>query len=328
MTKVARIAFNSAEWRHPTGDASESESDGTYNKLNGYGHEDWLFRSEWTIGNWRYAFLQGVNKSRAKLIRENQSFDVKLFTIQPNKTRRYIAIIQNVECLNDALAIDALEAFKERGWFNQMKTEIKRIGGDHDALGNTKWAEHILNVRFKLSDIEMCSPTALIDLPDPAALWNRYVLYDATKAAEKNVKHGGRIGSEQPPNEDSYKRKGTSDTDVSLEHAKMQTILMAELKSEFPAAQVLREENFVDVLVKTSKELRLYEIKSDLSPLTVIRLAIGQLIEYAYNYLTTDERDIHLTIVGRNPLSKSEAEYLFFLKGRLSFAIEYRVVNI
>lgn len=76
MSKITRMAYNSSGWQHPTGDARREEASGTYNSDNGFGHEDWLFRSEWQIEGWRYAFLQGVNKSHAKLVREPQAFDV------------------------------------------------------------------------------------------------------------------------------------------------------------------------------------------------------------------------------------------------------------
>ncbi len=59
MSKITRIAYNSSGWQHPTGDARREEASGTYNSDNGFGHEDWLFRSEWQIEGWRYAFLQG-----------------------------------------------------------------------------------------------------------------------------------------------------------------------------------------------------------------------------------------------------------------------------
>jgi hypothetical protein len=70
-----------------------------------------LFRSEWLIDGWRYAFLQGVNKSYSKLVKAGQPVDLTLFTIQPDKKRRYAASIQGVECLNDQQAEDVRKEF-------------------------------------------------------------------------------------------------------------------------------------------------------------------------------------------------------------------------
>ena len=122
MHKITRIAYNSAEWQRPTGEAKTSEGGDTYNRQHGFGHEDWLFRSEWLIDGWRYAFIQGVNKSHAKLVKAGQPFDLTLFTIQPDKKRRYVATIRGVECLDDQQAEDALKEFKQRGWHNTMSS--------------------------------------------------------------------------------------------------------------------------------------------------------------------------------------------------------------
>jgi hypothetical protein len=90
IQKIARISYNSENWYKPTGDAQKYEV-GTYNQKFGFGHEDWLFRSEWLIDGWRYAFIQGVNKSRSKLLKEGRSFNLILFTILPEGGRRYVA---------------------------------------------------------------------------------------------------------------------------------------------------------------------------------------------------------------------------------------------
>jgi hypothetical protein len=59
MLKITRIAYNSSGWIRPTGDAKKDEAAGSYNSDYGFGHEEWLFRSEWQIDGGRYAFLQG-----------------------------------------------------------------------------------------------------------------------------------------------------------------------------------------------------------------------------------------------------------------------------
>ena len=80
--KLTRICYNSRDWQRPSGDAKELEGPKSYVHQHGFGHEEWLFRSEWNIGGWRYAFLQGVNDSRRSLLAENRPFDLTLFTIE------------------------------------------------------------------------------------------------------------------------------------------------------------------------------------------------------------------------------------------------------
>jgi hypothetical protein len=176
MSKITRIAYNSSGWRHPTGDARKREAAGTYNSDNGFGHEDWLFRSEWQIEGWRYAFLQGVNKSRQKLVRERSAFDVTLFTIEPDKRRRYVADIYGIECLDNRQAADALQAFKVLGWYEMMRREIKAIDGNESMLGNSPQASDILNVRFRVDQVALFPADTYADEDDPITRIPRYIL--------------------------------------------------------------------------------------------------------------------------------------------------------
>lgn len=88
-----------------------------------------------------------------------------------------------------------------------------------------------------------------------------------------------RKGREDALNQARYWRSKTAWRECTPENSRMQKVLLDALKDEFPLARVVCEENFVDVLVETSEERFLYEIKSDLRARTVIRLAIGQLLE-------------------------------------------------
>lgn len=328
MRKITRIAYNSAHWRKPTGEAGAQEIGGTYNNVNGFGHEDWLFRNEWLIDGWRYAFLQGVGKSHKKLIREKLPFDLNLYTVQTDKRRRYVAAIDEVECLDDRQAEAALETFRQMGWFDLMKAEIEAINGKVEALGSPQWARHVLNVRFRLQNVRMLPEDSFAAVGDPIWKLHRYVLTESPVANDAMERIRGRRGTNQSPNLESYARKGTCSSEVTPEHALMQARLMAELQEEFPTARVVREENYIDVVVENDTDLRLYEIKSDLSPRTVLRHAIGQLLEYAHFQANPKGRNLHLVVVGRTPPSQADAAYINQLKQRFSLPLAYRVVHI
>jgi hypothetical protein len=181
MHKLTRICYNSQNWQKPTGEAHQSEGSNNYYHKHGFGHEEWLFRSEWLVDGWRYAFLQGVNKGRQKLVKEGQPFDVTLFTIQPDKKRCIVAIIFAVECLDDRQAQDALEVFKQRGWLDAMREEIRNVNGDASALGDPKWANDILNIRFRQENVKPIFPITYARTDDPTQRLTRYQLYDFTK---------------------------------------------------------------------------------------------------------------------------------------------------
>lgn len=158
----------------------------------------------------------------------------------------------------------------------------------------------------------------------------RYQLYDETKIG-KSPKAMAKVlpsGSTTPPNMVSFWKSGTDGQICTPEHARMQETLMAELKTEYPWCLVKREVEFVDVRVETAKEILLFEIKSDLDPRSVIRQALGQILEYAFHPARQHAKPVRLIIVGRRKLAKPEAAYLDRLRAEFSLPIEYRVVAL
>lgn len=325
MAKVARIAYNSRGWRGPTGEAARAEAEGTFNNVNGFGYEDWLFRNEWTVDGWRYAFLQGVNKSHARLIRERRPFDVVLFTVRPDRRRQYIATIDDVECLSSEQAANALDAFRENGWLDKMKREVLDVAGNTDALDNPTYAPDILNIRFKLGNARMYPDETFAEPDDPIHLWNRYLLTEALPAIP-TMGRAARSGSESIPTAEPHVRAAQQAITVCPEHVAMQARLMRELQQEFPNRPVLRERACVDVQVETDQERWLFEIKTDLSPRAVLRQALGQLLEYAHFATARDGRKLHLVAVGRTPLAPEDAAYLDRLRTDYGLPLDYRVV--
>lgn len=326
--KLARIAFNSGGWKKPTGDAGELESGETYNARNKFGHEDWLFRDEWVIDGWRYAFIQGMNKSRKAYLGE--SLNVTLYTLQPDRRRRLVATINGLEALGDQQARDAVDVFRAKGWLKTMQDEVKAIGGTAEALGNPEWAEHVLNVRFRLANVDAYSPETF--LPDDEWIRDRhrYMLYKLEPSDLERIERyaPGRRGSQEAPKIHKLFRRGVKPVEYTPEHDRMQARLMAELQQEYGKDHVWREQDFVDLRVETENELIYFEIKTDLDPRVVIRHALGQIIEYAYHPARAGRRPDKLVIVGRTELGEQEVTYLSDLCERFSLPVCYRVVSI
>jgi hypothetical protein len=153
MRYINRIVYNDNGWRRPAGVSGETGD--SYAAMYGFGHEEWLFRNEWTIDGWRYAFLQGVNNSYPRLCRERQPFDVRLFTLNATKAREYVADICEAECLEPRWAQQAVLAFEEMGWLSAMREEIASVDGDVTALGHAQLAHHILNFRFRVENVRL-----------------------------------------------------------------------------------------------------------------------------------------------------------------------------
>ncbi len=135
---------------------------------------------------------------------------------------------------------------------------------------------------------------------------------------------GGWIG----PTE-GYVKSGSALVAVSADHNKMQTKLRDELVKEYGAANVKTEQGHVDIRVTTPEEDILFEVKPDESPLSVIRQALGQLLEYAYrHHKPKSGRRLFLVIVGRNPLGEKEKSYMDHLTKSYALPLAYRVVPI
>lgn len=158
----------------------------------------------------------------------------------------------------------------------------------------------------------------------------RYMLYDEANiglAKQQSVRRN-RQGSENPPVGMSFQRSAVAAVECTPEHARMQANLMNELKTEYPDAQILAEQDFIDVSVRTNSELLLFELKSDLDPKAVIRQALGQILEYAYHPSRSHGLPVRLFIVGRRSLSPPEAEYIAYLRNQFALPIDYRVIEL
>lgn len=326
--RFARIAYNSSGWKHPTGEAGDHESGETYNALNKFGHEDWLFRAEWVVDGWRYAFIQGLNKGRELYL--GQRLNLTLYTIEPNKRRRLVATIYGLESLSDKQADDALQVFREMGWLQTMQEEVRKVGGNAGALGAPEWAPNVLNVRFRATEVEMHAPGSYLTEDEWLQKRRRYMLYklDASDRERLEKNWASRQGTQSAPSVGRLFRRGINPTIYTPEHARMQTKLLEELQRKYGKEHVWLERDFVDARVETANMLIFFEIKSDLEPRTVIRQALGQILEYAYHPTRSGKRPDRLVIVGRNPLESDDLEYLETLRQSFKLPLDYRVVAI
>lgn len=253
-----------------------------------------------------------------------------MFTIQPDAKRRFVATIYAVECLDDRHAQEARKIFEQRGWFDLMKNEIRDAGGDAAMLDAVEWANDIVNVRFRLENVRLfpSGTYARWDVSEQRR-FNRYQLfnYECISSTSDQSSTAERAGSYSLPVVRPFKRTGIAPLECDPKHAQMQAQLMQELAAEYPSASILREEDFVDVIMRTLDETVLFEIKSDLDPRSVIRRALGQILEYAYYPTRQETSPTKLVIVGRRRLSETDQTYLNRLRQEFHLPIEYRVVN-
>ena len=86
MEKIARICWNTHDWKRPSGSEGKSLSDGSYEKKIGFGHEEWILDDSriYEPNGYHYGFLQPMNVASGKHI--GAVYDIHLFSISPLKS--------------------------------------------------------------------------------------------------------------------------------------------------------------------------------------------------------------------------------------------------
>lgn len=114
---------------------------------------------------------------------------------------------------------------------------------------------------------------------------------------------------------------------VTKQHNRLQEEIYDNLVEVNGEENVIKEKNNVDILVRKNDSIDFYEVKISSSAKYCIRMALGQIIEYAYNYKT--QKSKKLIIVGNHPLTTEDEKYVDFIKGMMmdmSFSYVYKSV--
>lgn len=336
MEYLARICFNSQGWRRPTGEARllELASPPSFSRMFGYGHEEWLFRFDWLIDGWQYGFLQGVNNSRSTVAGMEEAVDVTLYTCEPSSQRRYVAKILDVECLTYSQSKAIHAQFVANGWLADMQADIVAVNGDVSTLGDPNWVSGMINVRFRQENVRWYPANTYAEDGEYVRTLRRYQFNEIKNLAQAPLVDRIRMnrnGRPDAPNQNPFFRSGSAGKICTPEHGLIQAKLLEELKAEYSSADISCEKDFVDITVETPSERILFEIKSDVVPRTVLRLAVGQLLEYGFYYSSQDEdshRVTRLVAVGRKAMSHEDQAYLKCLQQKFNLPLEYRVVVI
>lgn len=166
--------------RLPSGFIPRSES-GTYVGSHGYGHEEWLNRSEWTVNGWRYAYVEGVSRAGEKL--RGQTIDLLLFSIKPTKQRVVVGYISPAEVLDVQLAETAHAEFKKRGWLKTMVAEVReRTGNVKKFAKDVTYPFSVANIRWKVESARFAPHGVIVRKNDRILSSSRYRLRAAPGA--------------------------------------------------------------------------------------------------------------------------------------------------
>jgi len=142
-------------------------------------------------------------------------------------------------------------------------------------------------------------------------LYSEYRIEQGTEKKEKSTKRKSRKGT-KTRNSESQTRKGTKEYIAEQFHNELQEKLGKYLSIKYGDANVIFEENYVDVKVIQPEEIYYYEVKTAGYAEDCIKQGIGQLL--SYSFYENDSRKKNLIIFGKNNPTVAEYELIEFIK--------------
>lgn len=292
-SKIARITWNYYGWVTPSGYKGKSRTQ-SYEKYNGFGHEEWNFNAKFRLGEYKYGFLEPINKCFDKYAGE--VYDISLFTRNGvEKVDYWVTTLKDVEIPCKEETDWVLKEYKKNGWFKEMKNDLKNEGLDEGKLDD--WVQHggqLFNIKFKVSQI--WKEGTLIPIEDKSDIPSyRYTLmnmsvnvsqkYDDLPNTRGSFEDSGKTDTDISPIK--YKRSYSSqEKEIEIRHGQIQREFMKFLQDKYGMGNVKREcraygLSRIDIIRKTPEgEEIYYEVKSYANLLTSLRQSIGQLLEY------------------------------------------------
>lgn len=283
--RIARVCFNTNGWRAPSGAAGKSKNDGLFECQYGFGFEEWLFDDSKEINGYHYAVLQPVyNKWRSY---EGEVFNIRLYTLDSRTQQRYwVGLLEGIEVISKEESEQIRKVYKQKGWLKERTKELKEVNANtRDWKEKYYWA---FTVKIPMAQVRGRNTDIVPIQEDSLFKGDRYNLRHAGGINQNVSKVPFKFKNGQLPEREFIKRKFVEkETEYENRHWEIQKVLIDQLRKEFGSGNVgyevtLAQGNRADVMVKRGPDFYdLYEVKSYASLMTSIRVALGQLIEYA-----------------------------------------------
>ncbi len=335
--RIAKVCWNDNNWTYPSGPYGKSKQVKSHENERGYGHEEWLFDFEKLIDGYHYALLQPVQKGRETFI--NKYFDVRLFSRNSETGEDlWIGSISKLEVISDEEAQEIHSLYLEKGWLDEMVSHIKAIYGDAIHF-KSLLPRNTFNIRFKPENAELYSHFKIVEsFRTEIGTYHYQFVRDKQKTKPLITPKSRRRNFTFTSN--SFDKSLTSRISIREKkavqsepvHDKIQEVLYKYLVKKFGVNNVGIESDTglstrIDVSVNSKKGIILYEVKSYASVMISIRIALGQLMEYAY-YPNPIENLRALVIVSHIPINDESKEYLELLRNTTSLKIFYQSVDL
>ena len=334
MDYYCRICWNTRNWRMPSGEAKHLEMGDSYVLEHGFGHEEWLFNFDWLLSgydskdlhSYRYGFLQPISKYRGSYVGE--TFSILLYTVDSSYTRRAVGVIKDAYVPDLSELKWALERTDQNGWLNQMRQDLNEIGISDEPLRNLVPA-NLANIRFRPNNVTLCNPMIPLMPPHKVTRINRYQPLYWDDGFDIETGHAHRFA--RPKIErDSDARDGSHAprvraaqpaTEYEPHHTILQDQLREFLRAKYGMKAIRKEKESVDLRLVQPGSTIFIEVKLERTVKNCIRLALGQLLEYAH-YPNLTKAD-NLLVVGDATPTEEDVMYLQFIRDTYHLPVHY-----
>jgi hypothetical protein len=327
--KIARICWNTNYWQKPSLREGKSRNKKAYEKVTGYGHEEWLLDTEKTIGDYHYAYLQAIGAHRDKYV-ENE-FNISLYSINDvTKERWWVGKIKNVIVTTPEQSKKIYKIYQQNKWLKEMESQLKEVGADVDDF-KTIPKEFFSTIKYKPSDLYLLDEPKRFERTDPAVTSDYYNLKN--KIANPVLVQGGFVFSpgHSKGKERTKRTYNSSEKDNDLFHNRMQTSIFKQLCKKCGKNNVGTEQDTgfgsrVDIAVKAEdSSMIFYELKTSNSIRKCIREGLSQLMEYSFFPDKTNASK--LVIVSQNKIDENNKCYLNTLRTKYKIPVYYQKFN-
>lgn len=328
IKKLSRICWNSNNWKKPSGSGGKSKNKDSYEYKYGFGHEEWIFDTSKLIDGYHYAYLQSIyNHGDRDVV-----YDISLYTIKVDgnkKIRYWIGEILQVEAVDVDESKRVLKIYKEKGWYDEMKTQLEVSGAEASEIGRINKSDFFV-LKFKPENLIAIEPYSFSH-KDPAVPSNYYNLLNfICKPKCKNNNSLFEFSSGNKSKQGFGNRQSSqSHVEICYLHNKIQNGLYKLLCSKYGDENVGAENDTgynsrIDLVVRLNRSsFYFYEIKTGTSALACIREALGQIIEYVHF------RDFPINVdkmfvIGTCLPNEEEIRYINLLRKEYNIPIYYR----
>lgn len=260
MEKIARLCWNTNEWRRPSGKEGKSKSNDSYENEMGFGHEEWLLDDSKILPNgYHYGFLEQLRIKSDKHF--GKVYDIHLFSISPNKQKVYIGCLKNAIGVSSEESQKVYNYYQKKGWLDEMRQDVLFVGGTVVDFTSS----FMFNVKFRFEDAEINYSNQPILKPD--SVWHRYNFMDKKGAFVFEKDENGEIRVLDTSVFERIVEAGKIQIDPL--HKKIQNAIVDLLKGQYTNLQVesitdstITQRVDIKGLSKIEKEWHFFEVKT------------------------------------------------------------------